>query len=132
MSAPSPFVAGFLCRCPRCGKGAMFDGFLTPAPRCTACGLDYSFIDSGDGPAVFGMLIAGFIVVAAALYVELNWQPPYWLHAALWLPIGLIVTLGILRPLKGWLIAYQYALQAAEGRIQPPAEGRLQPPDKQP
>ena len=61
----SPWVAGLLCRCPRCGKGPLFDGFLSLAKRCTVCGLDYSFADSGDGPAVFIMLIVGFIVTGA-------------------------------------------------------------------
>ena len=75
----------------------MFKGFLSLKPRCEACGLDYTFIDSGDGPAVFVMLFAGFVVVASALAVEVAWQPPYWLHAVLWLPLILITTLGPLR-----------------------------------
>ena len=78
------------CRCPRCGKGKLFDGFLTLAPRCEACGLDYSFVDAGDGPAVFVMFIAGFIVVGSALVVEVMYEPPYWVHAVLWLPLILL------------------------------------------
>ena len=49
-TAPNPFAAGFRCRCPRCGQGRLFAGFLTLAPACDRCGLDYSFVDSGDGP----------------------------------------------------------------------------------
>ena len=64
---PNPILAGLACRCPRCGKGKMFSGFLGLKPRCEACGLDYSFIDAGDGPAVFVILFAGFMVVGAAL-----------------------------------------------------------------
>src|SRR5207302_2308863 len=67
---PSPIAAGLACRCPRCGKGKLFQGFLDLRPRCDECGLDYSFADSGDGPAVFVILLAGFIVVFAALIVE--------------------------------------------------------------
>ncbi len=110
-------LAGLSCRCPRCGKGKLFQGFLTLRPRCEACGLDYGFADSGDGPAVFIMLLAGFIVVGAALITEVLYRPPFWVHAALWLPLILIVTLGPLRPMKGLLIALQYHHKAAEGRF---------------
>jgi uncharacterized protein (DUF983 family) len=110
-------LAGLSCACPRCGRGKLFQGFLALRPRCEICGLDYSFADSGDGPAVFIMLIAGFIVVFAALITEVVYQPPIWVHAALWLPLILIVTLGPLRPMKGLLIALQYHHRAAEGRF---------------
>ena len=89
--------AGLSCACPRCGRGKLFQGFLTPRPRCEACGLDYSFADAGDGPAVFIMFLAGFIVVGAALIV--------------------IVTIGPLRPMKGLMIALQYHHQAEERRF---------------
>lgn len=110
-------VAGLYCRCPRCGRGKLFHGFVTLRPRCEACGLDYNFADSGDGPAVFIMFLAGFIVVGAALVTEVLYQPPYWVHAALWLPLILIVTLGPLRPMKGLMIALQYHHKAAESRF---------------
>ena len=90
---------------------------MTPRPRCEVCGLDYGFADSGDGPAVFIMFLAGFIVVGAALVIEILYRPPYWVHAALWLPLILIVTLGPLRPMKGLMIALQYHHQAAESRF---------------
>src|SRR6266571_5661958 len=72
-TSPSPFATGLAGRCPRCGKGRLFDGFLALRPRCEACGLDFSFADSGDGPAVFVMFIAGFIVVGCALLVEVKY-----------------------------------------------------------
>jgi len=109
--------AGLSCRCPRCGEGKLFQGFLAIKPRCDVCGLDFSFADSGDGPAVFIMFLAGFIVVGAALVTEIRYQPPYWVHAALWLPLILIVTLGPLRPMKGLMIGLQYFHRAAEGRF---------------
>ena len=110
-------LAGLSCACPRCGRGKLFAGFLTLRPRCDVCGLDYGFADSGDGPAVFIMFGAGFIVVFAALIVEVLYQPPPWLHAALWLPLILIVTLGPFRPMKGLMIALQYHHKAAEQRF---------------
>jgi uncharacterized protein (DUF983 family) len=110
-------LAGPTCACPRCGKGKLFQGFLTLRPRCDVCGLDYDFADAGDGPAVFIILFAGFVVVFAALVTEIVYQPPFWVHAALWLPLILIVTLGPLRPMKGLLIALQFHHKAAEGRL---------------
>src|ERR1051325_12215059 len=104
-SQMTTMLAGTACRCPRGGNGKLFSGYITLKPRCEVCGLDYAFIDAGDGPAVFVILFAGFIVVAAALFVEVAYQPPYWLHAALWLPLILVVTLGPLRSMKAVLIA---------------------------
>jgi uncharacterized protein (DUF983 family) len=115
---PSPITAGLTGRCPRCGKGKLFKGFLTLSPACEACGLDFSFADAGDGPAVFVILLAGFVVVGLALVVEFLYQPPFWLHALLWGPLILLVTLGPLRPLKGVLITLQYHHDAAEGRLE--------------
>lgn len=119
---PNPILAGLACRCPRCGKGKMFVGFLGLKATCEVCGLDYSFVDAGDGPAVFVILIAGFIVVGAALVVETLYQPPLWVHAALWLPLILVTTLVPLRCIKGVLIALQYHHKAAEGRLERRAE----------
>jgi uncharacterized protein (DUF983 family) len=117
-STVSPFAAGLRCRCPRCGEGRLFEGFLTPRAACESCGLDFAFADSGDGPAVFIMFIAGFLVVGAALFVELRYEPPFWVHAMLWIPAVLILCLGLLRPLKGLMIALQFANNAAEGRLE--------------
>jgi len=114
-----PIGRGVRGRCPCCGEGHLFQGFLTLRPACERCGLDYSFADAGDGPAVFVILIGGGIVVFAALITEVLFQPPYWLHALLWFPLILIVTLAPLRLLKGLLIALQYHHKAAEGRLEP-------------
>ncbi|HEX2512690.1 MAG TPA: DUF983 domain-containing protein [Xanthobacteraceae bacterium] len=113
---PSPYIAGLTCRCPACGKGRLFQNFLGVRPRCEACGLDFGFADAGDGPAIFIMLFGGFIVVGAALLVEMMYRPPYWVHAALWGPLILLVTLAPLRSMKGLLIALQFHHKAAEGR----------------
>jgi uncharacterized protein (DUF983 family) len=110
-------LRGLACKCPRCGQGKMFAGFLTLAPACDHCGLDYAFIDTGDGPAIFIIMLAGAIVVAAALIVEVKYQPPFWLHAALWLPLILVTTLLPLRSMKSLLIALQFHHKAAPGRL---------------
>jgi uncharacterized protein (DUF983 family) len=110
-------LAGLSCRCPRCGEGKLYTGFLTLRTCCDACGLNYSFADSGDGPAIFIMFFAGFIVVGAALVTEALYHPPYWVHAVLWLPLILILTLGPLRPMKGLMIALQFYHKAEESRF---------------
>lgn len=109
-----------LGRCPRCGEGRLYERGLRPAPSCSACGLDYRFVDSGDGPAVFVILIVGFVVVGGALVTEVKWAPPYWLHAALWLPLTIVLSLGLLRPAKALMIALQYRHRAEEGRLAEP------------
>ena len=114
---PQTVVRGLACKCPRCGKGRLYAGFLTLRPACEKCGLDYAFIDAGDGPAIFIIMIAGAIVVGAALIVEVKYQPPLWLHAALWLPLILAMTLLPLRAMKSLLIALQYHHKAAPGRL---------------
>ena len=112
----SPFATGLACRCPRCGKGRLFEGFLTVRPRCEVCGLDFAFADSGDGPAVFIIFFAGLVVVGSALVVEILYEPPFWVHALLWAPLILAVTLLPLRPMKGLMVALQFHHKAAEGR----------------
>ena len=114
---PLPIGRGLRGRCPACGQGRLFQGFLNLRPACEHCGLDFSFADSGDGPAVFVILIGGAVVVFAALLTEVAYQPPYWVHAALWLPLILIVTLAPLRLVKGLLIALQFHHKAAPGRL---------------
>ncbi|MTI00583.1 DUF983 domain-containing protein [Roseibium sp. RKSG952] len=113
----NPFVCGASGKCPRCGHGKLFDGFLSVRKSCAACGLDLDFADSGDGPAVFVIMIVGFIVVGLVLAVELSYQPPIWLHLVLWLPLTVILAAGILRPLKGVMIGLQYKNNAKEGEL---------------
>nr|WP_229426478.1 DUF983 domain-containing protein [Microvirga alba] len=117
-SVPSPIVAGLKGCCPRCGKGHMFQGYLTMRKSCEVCGLDFSFADSGDGPAFFVMSIVGFVVVGLALWVEFTFEPPIWLHLVMWFSLTGILCLGLVRPLKGVMVALQYHHKAEEGRIQ--------------
>ena len=116
MSRPNPLLAGFAGRCPNCGEGFLFEGFLKVAPECEACGADFANADSGDGPAVFVILIAGFLVAFAALFTEFAWRPPIWLHLILWLPATLILSLGLMRPFKGVMLAAQFMNKASEAR----------------
>ncbi len=110
----APFATGLACKCPRCGRGRLFAGFLTVVERCAVCDLDLEKADSGDGPAVFIIFILGFLVVPAALWVESRFAPPMWLHVAIWPPLILGAALGLLRPMKGVLIALQYRHRASD------------------
>jgi uncharacterized protein (DUF983 family) len=112
-----PISAGLRGRCPECGEGDLFAGFLKVAKRCGSCGADLSKADSGDGPAVFVMFVVGFIVVPLALVFEVALRPPIWLHMVVWLPLAAALTLLLLRPFKGVLIALQFHNKAEEARL---------------
>jgi len=116
VSKPHPLLAGLLGRCPNCGEGFLFEGFLKVSPACEACGYDFSKADSGDGPAVFVILIAGFVVAFGALFTEFALHPPVWVHLIIWLPATLIISLGLMRPLKGAMLAAQFMNKASEHR----------------
>ncbi len=108
--------AGLACRCPACGRGRLYAGFLKVVPQCAACGFDFRGLNTGDGPAVFIMQVAGGLTVFSALAVELSYRPPMWLHLILWLPLTAILALGLMRPAKGLMIAVQMRSRAGEAR----------------
>lgn len=112
-----PASTGGRGRCPRCGEGKLFKG-LDVRESCSACGLDFGFSDSGDGPTVFIILALGFVVLGAALYVELNYLPPIWVHIVAWPPLVFLLGLPLLRAVKGMLIAQQYKTNAAQGLLE--------------
>jgi uncharacterized protein (DUF983 family) len=97
----------------------MFSGLIALVPRCKGCGLDYSFADAGDGPAVFVILIAGFVVLGAAMWMEIAYDPPMWVLLSIFLPLTVVVCIGLLRPMKGLLVALQYRNKAEQGRLEP-------------
>lgn len=113
---PSPLVVGLTCRCPRCGKGRLFAGAfsLTLRQKCDHCGLDYGFIDAGDGPAVFAIFILGFLVLGGALIAEFAFGVPVWGHVLLWGILTPLLALGLLKTLKATLAALQFRYRARE------------------
>ena len=102
-----PIRAGLVCRCPNCGRGKLFSGFLKVVDRCAVCGFDFSRLNTGDGAAVFIMQIAGAPVVFTALFVEIAYSPPIWLHLIVWPPLVLGLALALMRPGKGVMVALQ-------------------------
>jgi len=110
-------LAGVLCRCPHCGQGPLFRGLLSVKDRCAVCGFDLKSADSGDGPAVFVILIAGFVACFGMVFHEVAARPPWWLLLMIWPLVGIITCLALLRPAKSLLIALQFHNRAGEGRF---------------
>lgn len=112
-----PVLSGLRCRCPRCGEGKLFRGFLKLAPACDRCGLSYAFADPADGPAFFVMSGVGIVVIGVFAWIEVAYHPPVWVHFVTVFPALLAGCLGTLRPVKAWLVASQYIHKAEEGRF---------------
>jgi uncharacterized protein (DUF983 family) len=112
--AVNPFVAGVSCRCPNCGRGRLFTGYLKVAERCDACGFDLRAADSGDGPAVFIILIVGFIACFGLLFTEIAYRPPIWVELTIWPIVGAALCLTLLPPAKGLMLAMQFRNRASE------------------
>ena len=112
-------LAGARGRCPRCASGRLFEGFVKPARDCEACGLDFGFIDAGDGPVVFILLLVGFVVVGLALVAEVGYGVSPWFHFTVWPLLIVVLTLPLMRVMKGALIGQQYRVRAGEGRVGP-------------
>jgi uncharacterized protein (DUF983 family) len=104
----SSFIASLSGSCPRCGEGCMFAGLLAIADRCAACGHDLRGHDAGDGPAVFVILIVGALMMVVVFWLEFTFAPPFWVHAAVAVPLVSVCSIGLLRLMKGWLVAQQY------------------------
>lgn len=107
---------GFSGKCPHCGQGHLFNGFLTLRDKCEVCELDYGFADPADGPAFFVMMFACVPVVVFGLWLEVAFRAPMWVHLITTLPLLLITCILPLRPIKGWLVAQQYKTKAEEMR----------------
>jgi uncharacterized protein (DUF983 family) len=113
----SPATVAARACCPRCGRGRLYEGFLTVADRCTVCGLDLRRCDTGDGPAVFLIFILGILATPVALWIAMTVDWPLWLHAVLWFFVLLALTIGMLRPSKAYLVALQYRHRRSELEI---------------
>jgi uncharacterized protein (DUF983 family) len=98
-------------RCPACGQGKLYKSWLEITDECSVCHLSFREHEQGDGPAFFGVLIVGAATAIGAAVVEIKYEPPFWLHAAIWLPFVVIASLLSLRWLKAALIGVQYHLR---------------------
>jgi len=102
---------GFMCKCPHCGEGKLFRKFLKVADSCEACGEEYHHHRADDLPAYLVIVIVGHIVVGAFMGLENVFQLSTWQHLAIWVPITLVLTLGLLQPVKGAVVGLQWALR---------------------
>jgi uncharacterized protein (DUF983 family) len=118
--APTPAQVALRGLCPQCAAKTLFAGIATFAPKCRACGLDFSSFNVGDGPAAFLIFIVGGIVTALAIWLELSAEPPFWIHILLWFPLTLVMVVGLLRLAKAMLLALEYRNRAREARLQNP------------
>jgi uncharacterized protein (DUF983 family) len=114
---PTPAAVALRGFCPRCSARTLYKGLAGFTPKCRACGLDFAGFNVGDGPAAFLILIVGGLVTALAVWLELSAEPPFWVHALLWLPLTAVLVVGSLRLAKGLLLALEYRHRAREGRI---------------
>jgi len=114
----SPYAAGLAGKCPRCGQGPLFEGYLKIRAGCPACGLDYSKADAGDGPAVFIIFIVGFAAVGLAFVARFVFFAPIAVAFLISGAFAIAVILALLRPMKATLVALQYRHKAEEGRLQ--------------
>lgn len=114
----SPFTTGLAGKCPRCGRGKLFDGYLSVAKSCQSCGLSYVFADSGDGAAWFVMLFTCVVGVGSILGFEIAYAPPFWTHFLLAIPVLILMPLILLRPVKGFLLCQQWITKAREGQVE--------------
>ena len=104
--------------CPKCGRGHMFKSWLKVADRCEVCGLDYRFAAPDDGPAFFSLCIVAFPLAFVVVWIQVAFDPPWWVHLFTSLPLMVAGCLLPLRPLKGWLVASQYVNRAQEAGTQ--------------
>lgn len=103
-------LRGAMLKCPACGAGALFRRYLKVSDSCAHCGEDLHHHRADDAPAYFTIVIVGHVVVSLVLMLEMAYRPPLWLHAALWLPLTIALAVALLAPIKGTLVALQWAL----------------------
>jgi uncharacterized protein (DUF983 family) len=101
---------GAMFRCPACGEGKLFNGYLRLADECSACHAPLGRIRADDAPPYFTILIVGHVLVPGVFLVEKLWRPEMWVHMAIWLPLFAIVCMAMLRPVKGMVVAWMMRL----------------------
>ncbi|WP_102958303.1 DUF983 domain-containing protein [Mangrovicella endophytica] len=104
-------LRGLRCRCPNCGEGRLFTGYLRSVDRCAVCDEAMYHHRADDLPPYLTVFIVGHIVVALFMAVEEATTWSTWTHLAIWTPVTLLMTLGLLRPMKGATIGLQWALR---------------------
>lgn len=102
---------GLAGTCPACGKGRMFRALLKVNDNCPSCDEALHHHRADDFPAYLNIVLVGHIVVPLVLAVEMAFAPPYWIHAVLWLPLTLALAFALMHPIKGAVVAWQWAMR---------------------
>lgn len=102
---------GFAMKCPHCGRGRLFSGYLRSVDRCECCGETFHHHRADDLPPYLTIFIVGHLVVALFMGVEQVTVLPLWAHLAIWIPVTILLSLALLRPLKGATIGLQWAMR---------------------
>ena len=87
--------------CPACGIGHVFNGYLTVVPECAHCHAPLGDIRADDAPPYFTIFIVGHVMFPMIFALETLVHPELWVHAAIWLPMCVVLSMGLLRPVKG-------------------------------
>ncbi len=115
---PSAWMAGLTLRCPQCGQGEVFQGYLKFRDTCRACSADFRAADAGDGPAVFVILIVGAIVAPLLFILQFGLDLPGWLALTLTMVAAIALCLALLPPFKSVLFALQWKHKAREATFE--------------
>lgn len=99
---------GLKGRCPNCGAKTLFSKWLKVADHCTACGEEFHHHRADDFPAYVVILIMGHVMVSFALWLEDAFAPPLWVHAVTTVPLCIVLSLAMLQPVKGAIVALQW------------------------
>lgn len=97
---------GIAGRCPVCGCGPLFTGYLRVTPFCRHCYTSLGTVPADDAPPYFTVLLVGHIIVPLLVLMEMVVKPPMWLEAAIFLPFTAALSLALLRPIKGATLAF--------------------------
>lgn len=104
-------LRGFATKCPSCGTGSLYSGFLKINDTCPSCSEELHHHRADDAPPYFTIFIVGHILLPAILAVEKIWHPAVWVHLSLWFPLTIFLTLFLLPRIKGAVLALQWALR---------------------
>lgn len=105
---------GLMCRCPACGETNAFAGYLTVVPQCLVCGAPLGRLRADDAPPYFTIFLVGHLLVPVMFWVERTYRPELWIHALIWIPLSLVMSLGLLRPVKGATLGLMLKLGLAK------------------
>lgn len=117
-------LRGLQCRCPACGNTRLFCGYLTVVDACSDCGAPLGSARADDAPPYFTIFIVGHIVVGLMFMVERAYEPPLWVHAALWVPLTIVLSLALLRPIKGATVGLMLRLGMMKSADEMPQDPR--------